>query len=638
MSNKPSFGRSRILLINIKPQIDGGRFAVKRVVDETLKVQACLLSHGQDAIAGMLAFRQIGQKWRYRNLKHQGNDVYSAEISFDKPGQYEYKIQAWLDYAQSWLRQLQRLFDDEQSLEVHLNDGKIFITPLAKAGNAAAKSLLKKITKDASASAEMALAGWLEEAFSANPDKKFLTESSLSPLRIDRKKALFSAAYEFYPRSAAEEGNGTFKEVEKLLPRIADLGFDSLFFPPIHPIGKLNRRGKNNKIVATADDAGSPWAVGSKLGGHKNINSDLGSFKDYQSLLKKAKEYNIEIALDLALQVAPDHPWVKEHPTWFKWRSDGSAQDGLDRDGEPKDSLPFNFEGEDWEELWEELLELILFWMDQGVKIFRMTAAHTKNLNFWEWAIAETLKRDPEVIFVAEAICTKEMMQQLAKVGFSQGYSFYPWRNFRHELEDYLKELTTTEEAQYLRASFWPSTPHILPYALQNSNESLYLARLFMAATLSSNYGIYGPIYENIVHQAKPGKEEYFNSEKYEVQHWNWEIENKITWLMRLINKIRGQKPALQQSRNFISLNLENHALFAYYKWEGDNKMIMVVNLDPYNTQEGLVQLPKEHFEDYANGLHFHDHSNGADYHWTEEWNYVRIDPALPFHLMELIS
>jgi starch synthase (maltosyl-transferring) len=638
MSNKPSFGRSRILLVNIEPQIDGGRFAVKRVVSEILKVQACLATDGRDQVAGMLAFRQIGQKWAYQSLSHQENDIYSVEISFDKPGQYEYKIQAWVDYAQSWLQELKKLFKQEQNVAVHMNDGKIFISSLAKTGHVAAKSLLSKITKDALASAEVALEGWLEDAFIANPEKKFLTESSISRLRIDRKKALFSAAYEFFPRSGAEEGHGTFKDVAKLLPRIADLGFDTLLFPPIHPIGELNRKGRNNKVPATKDDAGSPWAVGSKLGGHKSVNPDLGSLKDYQSLLKKAKDYKIEIALDLTLQVAPDHPWVKEHSAWFNWRSNGRAQYAFDINGEDQDSIPFNFECEDWEALWDELLELILFWVKQGVKIFRITAAHSHNLNFWEWAIAETLKHDPEIIFIAEASGSNEMIQQLAQLGFSQGYSNYPWRNFRHELIDYMQEICTEAGAEFFRPSFWPSTPNLLPYALQNGSESLYLSRLFMAATLSSNYGVYGPIYENIIYQAKPGKEEYFNSEKYEVQHWNWEIENKITWLMRLINKVRMEKPALQQSRNFISLNLENQSLFAYYKWADDNKMIMVVNLDPYNAQEGWVQLPKGHFEDYANGLHFHDHSNGADYHWSDEWNYVRLDPALPFHLMELIS
>lgn len=638
MSNKPSFGRSRVLLSNIKPQIDGGRYAVKRVEGEYLKVEACLVADGHDIVAGALAFRQIGQKWQYRKLEHQGNDIYSAEISIEKAGNYEYKIQAWLDYALTWLHGLEKKHADGQNVAVHITDGKAHIEHLAKAGHSQAKSLLKAMMEDAHAAANLALEPWLKEAFINHPEKTFLSESACFPLRIDRKKALYSSWYEFFPRSAAAEGQASFKDVEKLLPRVAELGFDVLYFPPIHPIGEINRKGKNNSTEAAEDDAGSPWAIGSKLGGHKSVHPELGSLDDYKNLIKKAQDLGLEIALDLAYQAAPDHPWVKEHPSWFKWRSDGTVQYAENPPKKYQDILPIYFESEDWEELWDELLDVILFWIEAGVKIFRVDNPHTKAINFWEWAIAETHKKHPEIIFLAEAFTKPALMHQLAKAGFTQGYTYYTWRNFRHELIEYMTELTEGPGADYFRPNFWPNTPDILPFSLQSGNESLYLIRLFMAATLSSNYGVYGPVYEHIIHQAMPGKEEYYNSEKYEVQHWNWEVENKITWLMRTVNQVRKDNPALQQTRNFKVLSLENQALFAYYKWDGENKMIMVVNLDPYSAQEGWVRLPQDLLGRLERGFYFHDHTNGADYTWTEEWNYVRLDPALPFHLLELRS
>jgi len=638
MSNKPSFGRSRVLLSSIKPQVDNGLFAVKRVEGEKLKVEACLVADGHDIVAGALAFRQTGQKWQYVNLSHQGNDFYSAEISLEKRGNYEYKIQGWLNYALTWWHGLNKKQEDRQNLAVHMTDGKAHIEHLAKAGVKKASELLAHMIQDAHASAEMALEGWMEESFRAYPEKIFLSESEAFPLRIDRKKALYSSWYEFFPRSAAEEGHASFKDAEELLPRIANLGFDVLYFPPIHPIGEVNRKGKNNSTEADSGDAGSPWAIGSKLGGHKSVHAELGSLDDYKGLIKKANALGLEIALDLAYQVAPDHPWVKEHPSWFKWSSDGTLQYAENPPKKYQDILPIYFESEDWGALWDELLSVILFWVAAGVKIFRVDNPGNKAVNFWEWAISETHKKDPDVLFLAEASSKPALTYQLAKAGFTQGYTYYPWRNFKHELVEYMNELNHGEASEYFRPNFWPNTPNILPYALQSGNEALYLIRLFMAATLSSNYGVYGPIYEHLGHQAIPGKEEYFNNEKYEVQHWNWEVENKITWLMRLINKVRKRNPALQQTRKFVNLNVENQALFAYYKWEGDNKMIMVINLDPHNTQEGLVQLPPQHLADYRSNYVFHDHTTGADYNWSEEWNYVRLDPALPFHLLELTS
>jgi starch synthase (maltosyl-transferring) len=341
--------------------------------------------------------------------------------------------------------------------------------------------------------------------------------------------------------------------------------------------------------------------------------------------------------MDLAFQVSPDHPWVKEQPQWFKRHSDGSFKHAEDASKKHQDIYPVYFESEDWENLWDALLDIILHWVALGVKIFNVDSPHNKSIHFWEWAIAETHKKDPEVLFLAKAFTTPKLAKTLAKVGFSQSYSYFNWRNFRHELEEYMAELTAAENADSFRPNFWPSTHDILPFNLQSANESLFLMRLFMAATLSSNYGIYGPAYEELNHEAVPGKEEYQNSEKYQIKHYDWTVENKVTWMMRTVNKARKTLSSLQQTRNFRVLNLENQALFAYLKWEGEEKVVCVVNLDPYNAQEGWLQLPLDLLPLKEGGYRLHDLISGADYPWREEWNYVRLDPARPCHLFRVM-
>jgi starch synthase (maltosyl-transferring) len=344
----------------------------------------------------------------------------------------------------------------------------------------------------------------------------------------------------------------------------------------------------------------------------------------------------MEIALDLAYQAAPDHPYVKDHPLWFKWRSDGTVKYAENPPKKYQDILPIYFESQEWESLWDELLDVILYWVKCGVKIFRVDNPHTKAIPFWEWAIAETHRQHPEVIFLAEAFTKPKLMHALAKVGFTQGYTYYTWRNFRHELNEYLTELTQETGVEYFRPNFWPNTPDILPYNLQSGNEALYLIRLFMAGTLSSNYGVYGPVYEQMVHEAVPGKEEYYHSEKYELKHWDWQKDTKITWLMRLLNNSRKNNLALQQTRNYRFLPVENESIYAYFKWEGDNHLLMVVNLDPYQVQEGWVQWPNNKLPLRAGGYQLEDLASGAAYNWQEEWNYVKLDPALPFHLFKV--
>lgn len=639
MSTKPKQGRSRVLISDIKPLVDCGRYPIKRVVDEALKVEATLVADGHDVVAGAVAWRKKNAgKWQRVALKPIENDQYSAELSFAEIGAYEYKIEAWIDYALTWLHGLEKKFKDGQDVSVHLADGIPHLEFLKTKKLKEAASLIELIAKDSNAAAEKALEPWLEGAFHKLPEKQLLSESDLLPAYCDRKKANFSAWYEFFPRSAAAEGHGTLQDVIKLLPRVADLGFDVLYLPPIHPIGEVNRKGKNNSTTAEEGDVGSPWGIGSKEGGHKSVHPELGTLDDYKELIQKAAALDIEIAFDLAYQAAPDHPWVKEHPEWFKWRSDGTVQYAENPPKKYQDILPIYFESEDWENLWDELLSVILFWVDCGIKIFRVDNPHTKSIRFWEWAIAETQKLHPEVIFLAEAFTKPALMHALAKAGFSQSYSYFTWRNFRHELMDYMEEVSQGPGADYFRPNLWPNTPDILPYGLQSGNESLFMTRLFLAGTLSSNYGVYGPVYEQLAHESVPGKEEYFNSEKYEVQHHDWEAENKITWLMRILNKARKEEKALQQNRNFHSLEIENQSLFAYLKWDGEEKTVCVVNLDPYNMQEGWLQLPHDFMPLSEGGYRMYDYISGAEYRWREEWNYVRLDPARPFHLFKVIG
>jgi starch synthase (maltosyl-transferring) len=420
--------------------------------------------------------------------------------------------------------------------------------------------------------------------------------SQLYEIEVERSKAGFSTWYELFPRSASLEPgkHGTFNDVKGLLPRIAEMGFDVLYFPPIHPIGTTKRKGKNNSLEANEDDPGSPWAIGNKDGGHKAIHPELGTLKDFQSLLKEAKKYEIEIALDIAFQCSPDHPFVKKHPQWFKWRPDGTVQYAENPPKKYEDILPFNFESEDWEDLWYALKDIFDYWIDKGVTIFRVDNPHTKALAFWEWMILEIRKKNPHIIFLAEAFTRPRIMEQLAKAGFNQSYTYFTWRNTKAELEEYLTELTKTEKRYYFRPNFWPNTPDILPPALTHGGENAHIMRLILAATLSSNYGLYGPVFEFGLTEPVPGKEEYIHNEKYEIKHWDWNRYTRIKELITRVNRIRKENPALQTTWNIEFAKTDNDQIICYGKIspEEHNILIIVVNLDAYNTQSATVTLP----------------------------------------------
>jgi starch synthase (maltosyl-transferring) len=444
-----------------------------------------------------------------------------------------------------------------------------------------------------------------------------------------------------FPRSASlTGGHGTFKDVIKLLPRIEAMGFDVLYLPPIHPIGKINRKGKNNNVRALPGEPGSPWAVGSDEGGHKAIHPQLGTLQDFQQLIQKAKKRGIDIAMDLAFQCAPDHPYVKEHPQWFRHRPDGSIQYAENPPKKYQDIYPFDFECDDWQNLWKELLSVVYFWIEQGIQVFRVDNPHTKPFRFWQWLISQVHQTHPDVIFLSEAFTRPKIMAALAKLGFTQSYTYFTWRTSKEELIAYMHELVHSPYRNFFRPNFWPNTPDILPYHLQHQGDNIFIIRLVLAATLSSNYGIYGPPYEFCENTPVPGKEEYLNSEKYEIKQYNWKQTNRMTDLITLINRARKQHAALQTTWNIHFCACENSQLLAYVKYTDDlsDIVLVVVNLDAHNRQWGYVQLPLSllRLSDKIN-LKLHDVVADERYTWTQEWNYVELDPnRLPFHLFHV--
>ncbi|MEJ2113196.1 MAG: alpha-1,4-glucan--maltose-1-phosphate maltosyltransferase [Flavobacteriaceae bacterium] len=570
--------QSRVVIDYISPQINCGEFYIKRVVNEIVNVDANVLVDGHDVIAASVLYKhENDKKWSETRMHLINNDEWKASFLVTKQGFYTYKVEGWVDYALNWQHGIHRKIDDNQHVTSELLEGK----------------------------------------------------------------ARFSTWYEFFPRSASETKgvHGTFKDCERLLPRVAKMGFDTLYFPPIHPIGEVNRKGKNNTTTAHEGDVGSTWGIGSKHGGHKDIHPQVGSLEEFKLLVKKAKELDIEIAMDYALQAAPDHPWVKEHPSWFKWRPDGTVQYAENPPKKYQDILPIYWESEDYINLWQECLDILLYWIDCGINVFRIDNPHTKPYYFWNWVISVVKQQHPDVIFLAEAFTKPKVMQQLAKQGYTQSYTYFTWRNNKHEFIQYMNELTQTELREYMQPNFWPNTPDINPYHLQGANESIHLQRYVLAATLSSSIGIYGPVFEYMISDALPGREEYLNSEKFQICHYDWTIENKLTTVITKINNIRKEQEALQQTNNIKFCHIDNDNLLAFYKWNNEktNELLVIISLDAYYSQKGTIQLPLEDLG-IVNGhqIQVKDLITDSSYNWSNEWNYIELHPTLPFHIFKI--
>ncbi len=640
--------QERVVIENLSPQLHCGAFYIKRVVGEIVTVQADVLGDGHDVIQAELQYKhEKDKKYTTARMDHLGNDAFTASFTVEKQGYYQYRVAGWVDHALNWQHGIEAKIEDGQHVKSELLDGVQYLEYVAGELKAADKNYLQELAKQFQdddhydSAIKEAASEKLHQFFLHNPQRFHANFSLELQVYVDRKKAGFSTWYEFFPRSSAPEPgtHGTFKDCERILPRISEMGFDTIYFPPIHPIGEVNRKGKNNTVDAQPGDSGVPWAIGSKHGGHKSIHPELGTEEEFRELVKKAADLDLEIALDLAFQAAPDHPYISSNPEWFRKRPDGTMQYAENPPKKYQDIVNFYFESAAYKELWQELLEVTLHWIACGVNIFRVDNPHTKPYYFWNWLITEVKKKHPDVLFLAEAFSRPRVMQQLAKQGFSQSYTYFTWRVYKHEIIEYMVELTQSDMKEYYRPNFWPNTPDINPYHLQGANEAMHITRYAMAATLSGNLGIYGPVFEYMITEALPGKEEYLDCEKYEIRHWDWSINNKLTHIITKLNHARKEHPALQQTNNIRFCHIENEQLMAFYKWNDarDDQLLVIISLDPHYSQRGMVQLPLHELGiQQGHEIKLQDLVTESSYLWYDEWNFVEIHPALPFHLFQI--
>jgi len=632
----------------VGPQVEGGHLPIKRVVGEKVSVTAHIFSDGHDKIRAELLYRTEGQRdFKASKMVCTINDEWKSNFEITELKTHYYTVRAWLDHFGTWRDNLKKKVAAGQKVEVDLMIGAELLEQASKRADGSDTSDLQRLAqklKQKSRIKEAIEAALSEETVALAdkcPDKSRAAEYPIElAVNVSWPKALFSSWYELFPRSCGQHGHGTFADCGRLLPDIKKLGFDVLYLPPIHPVGTTNRKGRNNSVACEPQDPGSPWAIGSAEGSHKDVNPELGSIDDFRKLVKQAKELDIEVALDLAFQCSPDHPYVKEHPEWFSWRPDKTIQYAENPPKKYEDILPLNFESDNWKQLWEELKSVVVFWIKQGVRIFRMDNPHTKPFAFWQWLIAEIKKDYPEAIFLAEAFTRPKLMQRLAKLGFDQSYTYFTWRNTKFELEQYLTELTKTEVSEYLRPNFWPNTPDILPEYLQYGGRAAFIIRVVLAATLSSNYGIYGPAFELCISDAIEGKEEYLNSEKYEIKNWDRQQPGNIRAVIERVNECRRENPSLQSNRGLKFYQIDNEMMISYGKANEDlsNITIMVVNLDPYHKQSGWLVLPLEELGiDPGQPYLLHDLLSNDKYIWQGNRNFLELDPrVMPAHILRV--
>ena len=634
-------GRRRVVIESVTPEIDAGRFPAKRAAGERVVVEADIFADGHDALSSVLRWRHhASSQWNDVPMVPVVNDRWRGEFMVGELGRYLYTIQGWVDAFETWSRQFAKRIEAGQDITLELQVAARMIEEAAGRADGSDSNRLQAYAtavRKGRAAASAALGDELAHLMDRYADKSLaVTYQRELEVVVDPERARFSTWYELFPRSAGEHGkHGTFKDVERRLPEIAEMGFDILYLPPIHPIGRSNRKGANNSVTAGPDEPGSPWAIGSQEGGHKSINPQLGTLDDFQHLLGAAGRFGIQVALDIAFQCSPDHPYVREHPEWFKHRPDGTIQYAENPPKKYEDIVPFDFESETWRELWDELLSIVVYWMDQGVTIFRVDNPHTKPFAFWEWLIGHVKRERPEVILLAEAFTRPKVMFRLAKLGFTQSYTYFAWRNTASELAQYFTELSQPPVRDYFRPNLWPNTPDILTEYLQHGGRPAFAARLILAATLGANYGIYGPAFELCEARARePGSEEYLDSEKYQIRAWDHDSPDSLRELITLINRVRHENPALQSDRGLEFHQTENDQLIAYTKSTPDlaDVVLTVVNVDPHHTQAGMVTLPLEELGIRRDrGYQAHELLSGARYLWNGPRNFVEINPhAIP--------
>ncbi|MGE5280485.1 MAG: alpha-1,4-glucan--maltose-1-phosphate maltosyltransferase [Deltaproteobacteria bacterium] len=638
----------RVVVERVLPQINDGVFPIKRAVGEKVAVEAHVLIDGHDAAAARLLYRRQGEKvWHPVPMTATGNDVWRADFSIDALRPYLYTVQAWPDRVQTWQDDLGKKHAAGQDIGVDIGLGVKLLQARLKTAEPALGRALKdwiaRLTQgEAAQRAEAALSPDLPALTRLFPDAKEIVDYERElEVCVERAETRSSAWYELFPRSTAPgTAHGTFRDCEARLADIAKLGFDVVYLPPIHPIGTTNRKGKNNALACGPEDPGSPWAVGAQAGGHKAVHPGLGTLADFRRFVGKARGLGLDVAVDLAFQCSPDHPYVKEHPEWFAWRPDGSIRFAENPPKKYEDIVPFDFETDAWEALWKELKSIVEYWIDQGIRLFRVDNPHTKPFAFWQWLIGEIRAAHPDVLFLAEAFTRPKVMYRLAKAGFSASYTYFTWRTTKQELTDYLTELTQTEVAEYFRPHFWPNTPDILPEHLQYGGRPMFLSRLVLAATLSANYGVYGPAYELCVARALPGREEYADSEKYEIKDWDLRAPGNIRDFIARVNKVRRENAALRTTRNLRFCPIDNDNLIAYLKATDDlkNVLLVAVNLDPFHTQSGWLTVPLASLGIDGKAPYLaHDLLSGDKYIWHGARVYIELNPQLaPAHILRL--
>jgi starch synthase (maltosyl-transferring) len=660
----PDDGRRRVVVEQLLPEVNEGRFPIKRTEGEAVRVIAHVHADGHDVLAVRLQHRRSGgvaTPWIEMPMLALGNDEWEASFTVGEAGAHEYTAEAWVDDFLTWRHGLELKSKAGVDVTVELQEGAALVTAAAERSAPAVRKTRRRAAVTVSSDRDHLMAfaailggtGEVRARAGAALDEKLLdlmmrhadrslSTSYLRVLRvtIDRERARFGAWYEMFPRSwgPTESRSATFAEAALHLPNVAALGFDVVYLPPIHPIGTSFRKGRNNALAAAAGDPGSPWAIGSPAGGHKAVEPGLGTLQDFREFVAASRRVNMEVALDLAYQCSPDHPYVREHPEWFRHRPDGTIKYAENPPKKYQDIYPFDFECADWPALWAELLSVVTFWIEQGVRIFRVDNPHTKPYRFWEWLIAETRRSHPDTIFLSEAFTRPKVMGYLAKLGFTQSYTYFTWRNTQEELVEYFTELTTTPVREYLRPNLFTNTPDILHKYLQDGGPPAFKTRLVLAATLGASYGIYSG-FELCENRAVPGTEEYMHSEKYQIRQWDWNRPGHIRELVAAVNRIRREHRALQFDGGLQFHDCDNPHLIAYTKTspDGDSRLLIVVNLDPRHMQHGFVEVPVAVFG-AAGSYMVHDLLSGNPFTWQGDRHYVRLDPSSPAHVLELMS
>jgi starch synthase (maltosyl-transferring) len=643
----------RVIVENVRPQVDGGRFPIKRVTGEAVKVSADIFAEGHDVLAAVLLHRAAGDReWRQSPMTLLNNDDWRGSFTVEALGRYEYTVEAWVDRFASWRHEVSRKFEAGQDVSSELLEGAAIVrSALAQSPPGSPDdewlrsqaAVLENASVAAGDRVAAALADRLLQLMAARADRRLGTRfDRVLEVIVERERARFGAWYEMFPRSAGADASrsATFDEAAARLPYVASMGFDVLYLPPVHPIGRSFRKGPNNTLTARSSDPGSPWAIGSDEGGHTSVEPGLGTIDDFDRFVAAASRLGIEIALDIAFQASPDHPYVKSNPEWFRHRPDGTIKYAENPPKRYQDIYPINFESDAWQALWHELKRVMEFWIEHGVKIFRVDNPHTKPFRFWDWALAEIKKSHPDTIFLSEAFTRPKMMKHLAKAGYSQSYTYFTWRNTKEELTEYFTELTQTDVREYMRPNLFANTPDILHAYLQDGGRPAFQARLVLAATLGANYGIYSgfELCENV--PVKKGSEEYLDSEKYQIKPRNYARPDSLADLIGQINTIRRRHPALQSDWSLKFHQTDNARLICYSKQSesGDDTILVIVNLDPLNMQHGFIQLP---LADWGLGpqaaVEVVDLLSNEHYFWRGEWNYVRLDPRLRMaHILQV--